>query len=411
MSEKRRHIVILDDDGDLRREIGQLLELEGHDVVALSDARLLDPSAFDGVDVLILDLMMPGIDGLDVLRRLGKWRAPPKLVLMTGHGEAVLRGTTAAAERHGLTVVGGLAKPFDPDQLSALLAASAENVRIAAGPLDPPSAQIRIALDEALRERSLKVAFQPIVRTDTFQFAGAEALLLGELPGIGRVSPPAIVAAASSEPDLISVLSIEVARQATEACAEWLAAGYQGHVSINLPLSVLLERPTIEEITAITRAARLSPQQVTFELTEDALYDSSAGALSALVKLRLAGFGLALDDVGQRSSGLTQLSNLPVTELKIDMEIVRSARTWSKARDIFAALAGLGRRLGLAVVAEGIETPQDVALARENCVDFLQGFLISRKRPLIDMMGVLPRLSSETRQRFEMPGNSQVGVE
>jgi EAL domain-containing protein (putative c-di-GMP-specific phosphodiesterase class I) len=400
MSKKRRHIVILDDDGDLRREIGQLLELEGHDVVALSDARLLDPSAFDGVDVLILDLMMPGIDGLDVLRRLGQWREPPLLVLMTGHGEAVLRGTTAAAERHGLTVIGGLAKPFDPDQLSAMLANSPIKTDKSSGPLDPPSSAIRAALEQALRDRSLKVAFQPVVRSDSLQFAGAEALLLGELPEIGAVSPPAIVAAAASEPDLISVLSTEVSRQAALACAEWLAAGYQGHVSVNLPLSVLLDSATLEEITAHTRAAGLPPQQVTFELTEDSVYDSSAAALSALVKLRLAGFGLALDDVGQRSSGLTQLANLPVTELKIDIEIVRAARTWTKARDIFAALAGLGRRLGLAVVAEGIETPQDVALARAHCVDFLQGFLVSRKRPLSEMMKILPRLSSDTRHRL-----------
>ncbi len=381
------------------------MELEGYDVVALSDARLLDPAAFDGVDVLVLDLMMPGVDGLDVLRRLGKWRAPPKLVLMTGHGEAVLRGTTAAAERQGLTVIGGLAKPFDPDQLSAVLvAAPVAQPTPSSGRQDPPSTVTRGALEEALRDRSLKVAFQPIVRSDTFQFAGAEALLAGELPGIGPVSPPAIVAAAMTEPALISELSVEVTRQAAEACAEWLAAGFQGHVSVNLPLTVLLERSTIEEIANITRAAGLPPQQVTFELTEDSVYDSSAGALSALVKLRLAGFGLALDDVGQRSSGLTQLANLPVTELKIDIEIVRSARTWTKARDIFAALAGLGRRLDLAVVAEGIETAQDVALARTHCVDFLQGYLISQKRPLSELMKLIPRLSSDTRQRLGMLG-------
>lgn len=409
MTHKRRHVVILDDDGDLRREIGQLLELGGHDVVALSDARLLDPAAFDGVDVLILDLMMPGVDGLDVLRRLGKWRTPPKLVLMTGHGEAVLRGTTAAAERQGLTVIGGLAKPFDPDQLSALLETASEEESAGAVPSDPPSTVIRAALEAALRDRALKVAFQPIVRSDTFQFAGAEALLLGELPEIGKVSPPAIVAAAMTEPECISVLSVEVARQAAAACAEWLEAGYQGHVSVNLPLTVLLERSTVDEITAITKAAGLPPQQVTFELTEDSLYDTSASALSALVKLRLAGFGLALDDVGQRSSGLTQLANLPVTELKIDIEIVRAARTWSKARDIFAALAGLGRRLNLAVVAEGIETPQDVALARTHCVDFLQGYLISRKRSLPEMMKIIPRLSSDTRQRMGTLEASQGG--
>jgi EAL domain-containing protein (putative c-di-GMP-specific phosphodiesterase class I)/ActR/RegA family two-component response regulator len=405
MTKKRCHVVVLDDDSDLRREIGQLLELEGYDVVALSDARLLDPAAFDGVDVLVLDLMMPGVDGLDVLRRLGKWRAPPKLVLMTGHGEAVLRGTTAAAERQGLTVIGGLAKPFDPDQLSAVLvAAPVVQPTPPSGRQDPPSTVIRGALEAALQDRLLKVAFQPIVRSDTFQFAGAEALLAGELPGIGPVSPPAIVAAAMTEPALISELSVDVTRQAAEACAEWLAAGYQGHVSVNLPLTVLLERSTIEEIATITKAASLPPQQVTFELTEDAVYDSSAGALSALVKLRLAGFGLALDDVGQRSSGLTQLANLPVTELKIDIEIVRLSRTWTKARDIYAALADLGRRLDLAVVAEGIETPQDVALARTHCVDFLQGYLISRKRPLAELMKLIPRLSSDTRQRMGMPG-------
>ncbi len=405
MTKKRCHVVVLDDDSDLRREIGQLLELEGYDVVALSDARLLDPAAFDGVDVLVLDLMMPGVDGLDVLCRLGKWRAPPKLVLMTGHGEAVLRGTTAAAERQGLTVIGGLAKPFDPDQLSAVLvAAPVVQPTPPSGRQDPPSTVIRGALEAALQDRLLKVAFQPIVRSDTFQFAGAEALLAGELPGIGLVSPPAIVAAAMTEPALISELSVDVTRQAAEACAEWLAAGYQGHVSVNLPLTVLLERSTIEEIATITKAASLPPQQVTFELTEDAVYDSSAGALSALVKLRLAGFGLALDDVGQRSSGLTQLANLPVTELKIDIEIVRLSRTWTKARYIYAALADLGRRLDLAVVAEGIETPQDVALARTHCVDFLQGCLISRKRPLAELMKLIPRLSSDTRQRMGMPG-------
>lgn len=401
MSEKRRHIVILDDDGDLRREIGQLLELDGHDVVSLSDARLLDPGAFGDVDVLILDLMMPDVDGLDVLRRLAQWNRPPKLLLMTGHGEAVLRGTTAAAERNGLTVIGGLAKPFDPDQLSHLLARVGEGERKPCAPRDPPSAEIRGALEVALREGTLAVAFQPIVRCDNFAFAGAEALLLGQLPKIGAVSPPAIVAAATMEPDLVCALSTEVVRQATAACAAWRGAGFDGPVSVNLPLSVLLDRRPLDEIAAITRAAGLAPQQIIFELTEDSVYDSSGAALSALVKLRLAGFGLALDDVGQRSSGLTQLANLPVTELKIDMEIVRAARSWSKAREIFEALAVLGHRLGLLVVAEGIETAQDVALAREHCVDLLQGFLISRKRPFPELMENLPALSSDTRHRFE----------
>jgi EAL domain-containing protein (putative c-di-GMP-specific phosphodiesterase class I) len=108
-----------------------------------------------------------------------------------------------------------------------------------------------------------------------------------------------------------------------------------------------------------------------------------------LARLRMAGFGLALDDVGRRQSGLLQLSALPVTEIKIDLQIVRDARTWTKARNIFASIAELGRKLGIKVVAEGVEFPEDLNLARTFPIDYVQGYLISPKCPLPELLRML----------------------
>lgn len=170
------------------------------------------------------------------------------------------------------------------------------------------------------------------------------------------------------------------------AVAAWTERGHSAAVSVNLPIEVLLAPGAVATLEAMTRDAGIAPSQVTFELLEDGLYDTSADALGALTKLRLAGFGLALDDLGQRQSGLLQFANLPVTEIKIDLEIVRQARTSEKARSIFATLATLGERVGVKVTAEGVETEADLHFVRQHPVDYLQGYLVSAKRPLEDLM-------------------------
>ncbi len=138
----------------------------------------------------------------------------------------------------------------------------------------------------------------------------------------------------------------------------------------------------------------MAPRQIILELTEDAIYFTSPQALAAIAQLRLAGFGVALDDVAQRQSGLLQLSNLPVTEIKIDLELLRQARQWDKARWIFTSIADLGHRLGLTVVAEGVESLDDLALARRASVDYIQGYLVSRKRPLSELLAMQTMLGS-----------------
>nr|WP_281493701.1 EAL domain-containing protein [Ancylobacter koreensis] len=264
------------------------------------------------------------------------------------------------------------------------------------------AARIRRALKEVLAGRKLSVMFQPLVDAKNLSFVGAEALLGNELAGFGTVRPPDIIAAAQETPEMLIELSYQVLEAAARLCADWTAAGWDGQVSVNMPLDVLLGADAVPEIVALVRRQGIEPQKVILELTEDALYDHSNEALAALARLRLAGFGLALDDVGQRQSGLMQLANLPVTEIKIDLELMRHAREWVKPRSIIASLSALGHQLGLKVVAEGVETAEDLARARRKGVDYIQGYLISPKRPAEDIMAMLGSLPSATSSLAEV---------
>jgi EAL domain-containing protein (putative c-di-GMP-specific phosphodiesterase class I) len=399
-------IGIIDDDAELAGELAELLRATGNAVEQISaDDFVARKSRLDH-DVLILDVVMPGIDGLDVLKRAIHSQRPPAIILMSGHDEALLQGAAEAAQRSGLAVVGGLSKPFAFDELLRLTDRARFPTAQAAAPATCGFA-IRSAVATAIAEHRLAVAFQPIVRADTLAFAGAEALLQGGLPGLPPVSPAAIVEAVAVDEDLLAALSWSVVRQAAEACRRWTQRGYRGPVAVNLPASVLQAPEAVETLRHVMGGAGLAPEQLSIELIEENVYDGAADTLAALVKLRVAGFGLLLDDVGRRESGLTQLSSLPVTGLKIDIALLRAARRWEKSRRIFAALARLGADLGLTVTAEGVETAEDAAFAHCHGVSFFQGFLFARKLPLPDLMATLPTLQrtalAACRQLGEIP--------
>ena len=384
---------IIDDDHALASELGDVLRATGHMAEEIPAATLAHALSWSDQDVVILDVVMPGVDGLDVLDKLSRCGRPPAVILMSGHGEAVLRGAAEAARRSGLTVVGGLAKPFQFEELDRLI----EGAR---APPEPPAAAtpgpfaIRSAVARAIADGTLAINFQPVLHADSFAFAGAEALLQGVLPGLPPVPPARIVEAVAADDDLLAALSWVVVRQAAEAARCWTLAGYQGPVAVNMPASVLRDPEAVEMLQLIVGGAGLKPGQMALELIEENVYDGAATTLATLVKLRVAGFGLLLDDVGRRESGLTQLSALPVTGLKIDIELLRAARSWEKPRFIFAALARLGADLGLTVTAEGVETRADAEFARNQGATHLQGYLFARKLPLDDLMAALPHLQS-----------------
>ncbi|WP_234052014.1 MULTISPECIES: EAL domain-containing protein [unclassified Xanthobacter] len=386
----KKRVLILDDDEAFREDLGELLDMAGHDVEAIGSVASLTPERLGRCDVLLLDLSLPGLDGTEALRRLSRFPRQPGIVLISGSCEDIICAVADAARLRGTPILGTFKKPFAPEDLLRLINAVPDQAgRSPRRALEASQADIAEALSCAITRGDLPVMFQPKVDARTLAFHGAELLLGDHLPGIGHLPVLEVVAAAASVPGLMKRLSHYTLDAGARGCARWRALGCEGPVSVNLPMDVLLAADAARELAAVVRAAGLAPAQVICELTEDALYDSSSECLMALAQLRLACFGLALDDVGQRQSGLLQLARLPVTELKIDMDLLHRARSSAKAGEIFASLVGLGRRLGMSVVAEGVETMEDLARVRANKVDLIQGYLVARKMPIDDLMAWL----------------------
>lgn len=386
----RKRIFILDDDEAFRADLGEFLVMHGHVVNGADHVSAQSFPQLTDYDLLLLDLSLPGLDGTDVLRELSRLPACPKVVLISGSGTDVLNAVADAARLLGTPVLGGLKKPFDPAELLVLLSSACTVQRGNSRCVDAfDGAELAAALSVALDHGTLEVMFQPKVSAQTLRFRGAELLLSNDLPGIGFVPVPLMIEAASRDPALMARLATYTIQKGIDGCSQWQALGLSGAVSINLPRDVLLSGDVARLMGHMAQELGVRPASIICELTEDALYDSSSESLMALAQLRLAGFGLALDDVGQRNSGLLQLARLPVTELKIDMDLLHRARNSEKAGSIFASLVDLGHRLGMQVVAEGVETEGDLVAARSDGVDLIQGFLVARKMPICELLNWL----------------------
>lgn len=387
--EKFRRILILDDDDAFREDLAEYLTLAGHCVDHTADPAILTPARLCEIDILLLDLNMPGIDGVDVLRGLCRCVRSPQVVLISGSDVDVIAAAAEAGRMSRIRIAGTLRKPFDPEELLALIGTDATETQsrgATAGRATVP--QVIAAVEAALADGTVPVMFQPKCRPGDRAFGGAEALLGDVWPGLGRVSPSTVIEAAGLQPGLMRRLTLRVVERAARGCAAWRAAGLEGPVSINMPLDLLREPRATTLLTTTVTNAGLAPTDVILELTEDAIYDSSSEAMMALAQVRLAGFGVALDDVGQRQSGLLQLARLPITELKIDRALIVQSRSTDKSRSILEALVQLGHRLGLKVVAEGVETEEDLSRVKAMGVDLVQGFLISRKLALADFIAM-----------------------
>ncbi len=388
-------LLILEDDPAVGRVIHRVATASGHHARVVTQPE----EFFRALDEwqpthIALDLVMPDMDGIQILAELGERKCTADIIITSGMGARVLDAAGRGAREHGLNIVGLLAKPFSPAALRALLAEppgppgnfKAGSADVAAAAPELSEAEFRAALEN----REFEVHYQPKVDCVHGRLVGFEALARWPRPH-GRLIMPDQFIPFAEQHALINELTSLVLDQALgwfrPRFVEAQAASYMAPIheapsdislSINLSASSLHEMRLVDRITDACLQHRVPASNVIFELTETTAMESPVAALDMLTRMRVKGFQLSIDDFGMGHSSMRQLVRMPFTEIKVDRSFVISAAHSSESRAVVKSIVDLGRSLGLKSVAEGVENEGTLTLLQQMGCDFAQGYWIGR---------------------------------
>ncbi|OOG65044.1 hypothetical protein B0E46_06600 [Rhodanobacter sp. B04] len=380
MTTNAKCLLVLDDDEAVARTIGFVAERLGFSV-ACYDApepffeavRERNPSH------VALDLIMPRMDGIEVLRRLALMHCEAELILTSGMGLKVLESAQTTASERGLNISGVLPKPFQPSVLSELLSRPHTSDPVSRAVTHAPGGHT-VQVDElvaAVASREIQFRVQPKLDLGTRLVVGAEILACWPHPQQGIIAPDDFIPVAESSAQLMQGLT----RLVLEQSLSWFARSpllAMGSIAVNLSTRSLSDVTLADHIESVCRAHGVPTDKLILEITESSAMDRTADTFDTLTRLCLKGFRLSVDDFGTGYSSLEQLARLPLSELKIDKSFVIKLHTSTDARKIVDATIGLARSMGLICVAEGVENSAALETLTTLGCNLAQGFYISR---------------------------------
>jgi EAL domain-containing protein (putative c-di-GMP-specific phosphodiesterase class I) len=250
------------------------------------------------------------------------------------------------------------------------------------------------ALHRALERGELRVFFQPVVALSDARCIGAEALVRWQHPERGLV-PPADFVPLAEETGLVVELGAWVLEEAARNAARWQLQCDSGFVvSVNLSARQLAQPDLAERVADVIERTGVLPSNLCFEITESVLMDDADAAIAVIERIRALGVKLAIDDFGTGYSSLGYLKRFPVDIVKIDRAFIAGLGGDPGDSAIVSAVIGLGHALGLRVVAEGVETEQQLAeLVALGC-DEAQGYYFAPPQPVQDLSDLMARIRS-----------------
>ena len=376
--------LVVDDDEFIRQVTArQLMTLGASHVASASDgeeaARVVRENG--PFDVILLDLMMPGSDGVQFLRYLADTRCPADLIITSSADRKLLDTVESLAHAHSLSVLGVLAKPARSEAIRDLMARH----RRPAARSQPVEAVSAERLAAAVASGHIVPYFQPKLCARTGALRAVEALARWEDAAEGLILPARFIAVAEGD-ELIDEMTLRISARSFEVLRHWESQGLRLDLAINLSAHSLDRIDLPDRMMALASHHGVAPERVTFEITESVLIGRVTRSLDSLIRLRLKGFHLAIDDFGTGYSTLTQLKLLPLSELKIDQSFVARSTVDPEARAIVESCVGLAQQIGLASVAEGVGDEATATLLRDLGTTLLQGYLYSRPLPHDQML-------------------------
>jgi EAL domain-containing protein (putative c-di-GMP-specific phosphodiesterase class I) len=374
----------MDDDPDVGAFFGQVGEDLGFEVRILADPERFASTVMEfSPTVILLDLQMPGKDGIELLRELAALDCNPKVLIASGLDSRVLTTAQELGTSMGVDVAGAFCKPIALDELEVLLVRLKSQTKI-----------ITVNhLRQAIEQGQLVVHYLPkatLKSPGRWIVEGAEALVRWEHPEYGLLYPKDFIGLAEESGLIIEVTDF-VFRAAMEQARVWFAKGLYMELGVNLSAQFLGDLGFPDRLLTLVRENNLDPSMLTLELTETAAMNDPSVALDILARLRVKNINVCLDDFGTGASSLTHLYRMPFSEVKLDNQFTNDMRLREDARALVEGLIYLAHKLKMRACAEGVEDEGTLEMLEAMNCDKVQGHLIGAAVRAKDLEAIVER--------------------
>jgi len=364
-------LLVVDDDPAFGRVVKRVAEPCGYEVVVADAVGCRDLATSWQPSIIILDLQMPGVDGIEVLRHLSVDRCTAQICVASGSVDGrTLEAALRLGKERGLNMGSALQKPVRVQELRDLLTAAKRGDH----GLSPGE------LAEALAADQLFLEYQPVLDCHRGTITGVEALVRWRHPTKGVIPPDRFIQMAEHN-DLIDRLTDWVVAMAMNQGVSWHQRGFPLNVAVNLSGRNLRRIDLPDRVALRCERSEFAASHLILELTESQVMDDAVQGADVLTRLRVKGCKLSIDDFGTGYSSLAQLHRLPFSEVKIDRSFVSGLLRDRECKAIAETIVLLCRKIGLNCVAEGVESGEILDVLVKMGCDGVQGFYISRPIP------------------------------
>jgi len=337
----------------------------------------------DSYQLVLCDLQMPNMDGVDVIRALGRTGFKGALIVVSGEHSSILRAVYSMAQMVGIRILGTLTKPLDNIKLGLMISAG-----ITEESKTTDSVWSRRDLTDAMMGGRIIPFYQPKFDAKKRSISGVEVLARYRDES-GNIQLPASMLVSTEQHKLMAELTFVLIEQAIADYLQWREAGFEISMALNFSPLLLTQLDLPDILRKRFEEANINSQKITLEITEDKLLSFEADVLDVLARLRIHGFRLSVDDFGTGATSFEQLQRFPFNELKIDQSFIRAPASDLFARTTLETSSRLAAMLDMPVVAEGVETEDQLKRAISAGANIIQGYLIARPMSSNDLIRYL----------------------